>query len=81
MAPFSEDETDRLDWRLMQNGAVRLYFQAAILEEDVAWLREHGYQIESIDCHDLAGFQHQMSRVLGFKSSSNMTSGQATVMP
>jgi hypothetical protein len=67
MAAFSENDMDRLDWKLMQNGAVTLYFQTAILEEDLVWLREHGYQIESIDCRDLAEFQHQMSRVLGFK--------------
>jgi hypothetical protein len=42
MAPFSETDMDRLDWQLMQNGAVTLYFQTAILEEDLASLREHG---------------------------------------
>ena len=67
MAPFSENDMERLDWHLMQNGAVTLYFQTAILEEDVAWLRVHGYQIETIDCRDVAGFQCQISRVLKFK--------------
>lgn len=67
MAPFSENDAGRLDWQLMQNGAVTLYFQTAILKEDLAWLREHGYQIENIDCRDLVGFQHQMSRVFKFK--------------
>ena len=67
MASFSETHMDRRDWQLMQNGAVTLYFQTAILERDLAWLREHGYQIETIDCRALAEFQHQMSRVLKFK--------------
>ena len=67
MAPFSENAMNGLDWQLMQNGAVTLYFQTGILEEDLAWLREHDYRIETIDCRDLAGFRHQMSRVLKFK--------------
>jgi len=67
MTAFSEDDSDRLDWQLMQNGAVTLYFQTANLEGDAAWLREDGYQVQTIDCRDLAGFQHQMSRALRWK--------------
>jgi hypothetical protein len=58
---------DRLDWHLMQNGAVTLYFQMAILEEDQAWLCHHGYHIETIDCRDLGAFCRQVSLVLKFK--------------
>jgi len=67
MAPFTENETDKLDWQLMQNGAVNLYFQMAILERDLSWLREHGYQIESIDCQELPAFYRQMSIAFRFK--------------
>jgi RNAse (barnase) inhibitor barstar len=67
MAPFSEGDRDRLDWQLLQNGAVTLYFQSAILEGDLAWLRDHGYRIETIDCHDLTAFYRQVSLALNFK--------------
>lgn len=67
MAPFSSNDADQLDLQLMQNGAVTLYFKTAILEKDLAWFREHGYQVESIDCRDLAGFRCWMRRVLQFK--------------
>ena len=60
MAHFSEHDTDRLDWQLMQNGAVTLYFLMAVLESDLAWLRQHGYRIQTIDCHDLE--QHSTVR-------------------
>jgi hypothetical protein len=58
---------DRLDWDLMQNGAVALYFRMATLEEDLAWLRNHGYHIETIDCRDLTVFCRQTSLVLKFQ--------------
>ncbi len=67
MAPFSENDTERLDWQLMRDGAVTLYFQTAILDGDLAWLRDRGYQVQTIDCHDLAGFYHQVSLALKFK--------------
>jgi hypothetical protein len=40
----------RLDWRLMQNGPVALYFRAQILDEDLHWLKEHGYRLFDFDC-------------------------------
>jgi hypothetical protein len=67
MAVFSEDQHDRLDWHLMQDGAVTLYFQSAILEADLAWLRTQGYIVQTIDCSDYTGFQQQMSTALRFK--------------
>jgi RNAse (barnase) inhibitor barstar len=53
MAVFrSEDRVSphRLDWRLLQNGPVALYVQPAVLAEDGAWLREHGYEVRILDC-------------------------------
>lgn len=66
MAPFSESDTDRLDWQLMQNGAVTLYFQTTVLEGDLAWLRDHGYGIQTVDCKDLPAFYRQMSIAFHF---------------
>jgi RNAse (barnase) inhibitor barstar len=52
VATFSLDGSDfqRLDWRLLQNGAISLYFRREALDPDVAWLREHGYRVEEFDC-------------------------------
>src|ERR1700730_11817696 len=61
--PLSND----LDFQLLQNGAVTLYYQTAILDQDLAWLRECGYQVGTIDCRDLPEFKHRMSVALRFK--------------
>lgn len=52
MATFSGNASDfeRLDWRLLQNGAVALYFQRGVLHEDVVWLRAHAYEVVELDC-------------------------------
>jgi RNAse (barnase) inhibitor barstar len=71
MAAFTgdPDETTRLDWRILQDGAICLYFQRRILDEDVAWLRQHDYQIHTFDCSrwtSEAEFHADVSRDLGF---------------
>jgi RNAse (barnase) inhibitor barstar len=50
MAVFQGDDFNRLDWRLLQNGAISLYFQPSVLAGDVAWLANHGYVIHEFDC-------------------------------
>ena len=52
MSVFSDapEEWQRLDLRLLQNGSVHLYYRPSILEEDVEWLRDHGYQVVGFDC-------------------------------
>jgi len=50
MGVFSGDDFNRLDWRLLQNGAVSLYYRATVLEADIAWLAEHGYCVHEFDC-------------------------------
>jgi RNAse (barnase) inhibitor barstar len=54
MAAFSDDpETfDRVDWRLLQNGPVTLYWRPEYLREDVEWLETHGYIIHRFDVMD-----------------------------
>ena len=51
MASFRNDEQtyQRVDYRLLQNGAVTLYCRRAYLEEDMAWLAAHGYRIHRWD--------------------------------
>jgi RNAse (barnase) inhibitor barstar len=51
MAVFEvEAETwDRLDYRLLQDGPVNLYWRRSYLDEDTAWLRANGYRTERFD--------------------------------
>ncbi|HTB72366.1 MAG TPA: barstar family protein [Polyangiaceae bacterium] len=52
MAAFTDDpsEFQRLDWRLLQNGAVVLYLRPDVLEPDIAWLQEYAYEVKRFDC-------------------------------
>jgi RNAse (barnase) inhibitor barstar len=50
MAAFSDNDFDRLDWQLLQNGAINLYYREPILREDISWLADHGYLIHEFDC-------------------------------
>lgn len=52
MAVFSSDPTERerLDFQLLQNSPVTLYFRAGLLDEDLDWLVRHGYRVDRLDC-------------------------------
>src|SRR5687767_9078982 len=52
MSVFRDDpeEWQRLDLSLLKNGSVHLYYRPSVLEEDVEWLRAHGYRLDSFDC-------------------------------
>src|ERR1044072_5105109 len=52
MAVFRNEaeEFERLDWDLLQDGAVTLYFRPQLLAADVDWLKEHDYRVDSFDC-------------------------------
>lgn len=53
MAVFSDragEDSGGLDWHLLQNGPIVLYFRREILDADLAWLREHRYDVRSFDC-------------------------------
>lgn len=52
MAAFQKQPNpwQRLDWRLLQNGPISMYLRSVVLEDDIAWLAEHAYQIDRLDC-------------------------------
>jgi RNAse (barnase) inhibitor barstar len=50
MAVFSGDDFQRIDYGLMQNGSITLYFRPAVLSEEVKALKELNYQIDEFDC-------------------------------
>jgi barstar (barnase inhibitor) len=39
------DDWQRLDWRLLQDGGVTLYFRQTALETDLQWLRANHYDV------------------------------------
>jgi RNAse (barnase) inhibitor barstar len=51
VAPFKNDpeEWQRLDWQLLQNSSVILYFSPSVLERDTAWFENHDYRVLSLD--------------------------------
>src|SRR5688500_13442578 len=51
MASFRDGSEDfqRLDYALLQNGAVTLYWRPEYLREDAAWLAAHDYRLHDID--------------------------------
>lgn len=64
MAPFSEKDTDQLDWELFRDGAVTQYWRHAIFDRHCAWLTDHDYRVHVIDCMDENKFRGEMNRVL-----------------
>ena len=71
MAVFKNDprEWERLDWRLLQNGAVALYHRVSVLSEDTAWLQSQGYKLFAFDCarwESGPAMHQELKRVLGF---------------
>lgn len=40
---------ERLDLRLLQNGAVALYHKHSVLSDDVAWFQRAGYRVYTLD--------------------------------
>jgi hypothetical protein len=64
-------ETQRLDWKLLERGAIALYHKSSVLSHDVGWFRQHGYTIHELDAAswtDPAAFHADAQRVLSFPS-------------
>jgi RNAse (barnase) inhibitor barstar len=52
MTAFTPDESNaqRLDWAILRDGGVHLYWRPEILDEDRSWLESNGYRIVTFDC-------------------------------
>jgi len=52
MAVFRDGSNDyqRLDYALLQNGSVTLYFRPTFIAKDVEQLKTYGYRIDNFDC-------------------------------
>lgn len=65
--PFTHNDYDRADWRLLQNGAVNLYRRPDIYENDLAALKALGYAVVDIDFQSLPAFHEAVSRALDWQ--------------
>jgi hypothetical protein len=72
-------EVERLDWKLLERGAVALYYKGAVLSQDLGWLRQHRYVIHELDAaswKEPGHFHHAVRTALSFPPyySSNLAS-------
>lgn len=61
---FKEPNHNRIDWRLLQNGAVSLFWRAEYLEEAQRELAGLGYEIIEVAYTSLDQFKHDLSVAL-----------------
>jgi len=64
-------EPTRLDFTLLQNGPITLYFRRHVQERDVAWLAAHGYDVKTFDCSGWTtseAMNDALASTLGFPS-------------
>ena len=58
-----------LDWRLLERGAIALYYRTSVLSGDVAWFRQQGYVVRELDAGGWAtpdAFHADVQRALAF---------------
>jgi hypothetical protein len=63
------DETQRLDWKLLERGAVALYHKSGVLSADLGWLRQHGYRVHELNAgawNTPEAFHADVQRALAF---------------
>src|SRR6266566_9808520 len=73
MTAFQHDETasSRLDYTLLRDGGISLYYSEEILGEDLDWMRDQHYLVHEFDCttwrtEDI--FHTQVAETFGFPS-------------
>jgi len=66
MAPFREEDFDRIDYQILRYGASALYHRRDLFEEVAAWLKAQGYRVFRIDASSEEDFIAQMSQALRF---------------
>src|SRR3569833_701518 len=43
------EEPQRLDWKLMERGAIALYHKSSVLSADIGWFEQQGYVIRELN--------------------------------
>jgi len=62
-------EVQRLDWKLLERGAVALYHKSSVLSADLAWFRQQNYAIHELNAVTWttpADFHADAQRALSF---------------
>jgi hypothetical protein len=72
-------EVQRLDWQLLERGAVALYHKSSVLSADLAWFRQQNYAIHELSATTWStpiDFHTEAQRALSFPShySKNLAS-------
>lgn len=72
-------ETQRLDWRLLERGAIALYYKSSVLSADLGWFRQAKYvvhEMNGVAWDTPAAFHADVQRSLGFPDyySKNLAS-------
>lgn len=73
------DEVQRLDWQLLERGAIALYHKPSVLSADIGWFRQQRYTIHELNGTEWStpdAFHADVQRGLGFPSyySRNLAS-------
>jgi RNAse (barnase) inhibitor barstar len=62
-------EPQRLDWRLLERGAIALYYKSSVLSADLGWFRQAKYVVHEMNgttWDSPAAFHTDVQRALGF---------------
>lgn len=73
------DVVQRLDWKLLERGAIALYFKGSVLSADIGWFRNQNYAIKELNAAGWTtpdAFHAEAKNVLGFPDyyASNLAS-------
>jgi hypothetical protein len=63
------DVVQRLDWKLLERGAIALYYRSSVLSTDLGWFRQQNYVIHELSAaawSTPAEFHADAKRILGF---------------
>ncbi len=45
-----DDISQRIDWKIFQNGWASLYWRQEVLNKDLDWFRKEGFEVTTFDC-------------------------------
>lgn len=65
------DETQRLDWKLLERGAIALYHKSSVLSGDIGWFRQQQYVVHELNAgqwNTPEAFHADVQRGLDFPS-------------
>lgn len=63
------DEPQRLDWKLLERGAIALYHKSSVLSADIGWFKQQQYlvhELNGVEWTTPEAFHTEVQRSLGF---------------